>query len=473
VRVILIYPPYELEQRARHFPFGVAYVAAALRARGFAVRVVDMEGNDLTLAAAAHEIARAPADLVGLGGMVTRYRWVKLLVPLIRRAHPRAFILAGNSGAATVPHLYLQRAGVDACCLGEGEIPAVGLAEALAAGRDWRAVPGLAYLEDGAVKVSGPAPRVANLDELPWPAWDLFPTERYVTCPDHRRPGARHLDVVATRGCPYECTFCYRIYGRRVTRRSPAAVAEEIEAIVRRFRLDIFGFRDDLLMTNRAWLEELCHILISKRLRRPWSCLGRVDLVDRPLLALMRAAGCFWISYGVESGSPEILAEMKKGLDPAQAVSALRQTAAAGIHADASFMIGMPSESRATVAATVDLCRQADITATFNFVTPYPGSELYDWARGRGLLGDEDAYLARLGTATDFVVNLTSLRDEELIKLKGWAERKVLTSYLQRHPARGAFALARRTLENLGVAGAARRLKGTLRRAEKQRPPVT
>ncbi len=464
MRVLLIYPPYELEQRARHFPFGVAYVAAALRAAGYDVRVVDMEGDDLTLDGAARAIAAAPADLVGLGGMVTRYKWVKQLVPVIRQAHPRAFILAGNSGAATVPHLYLKNASVDACCLGEGELPAVALAAALEEGREWRpGINGLAYLDGDDVKITGPAPRVDNLDDLPWPAWDLFPTERYVTCADHRRPGARHFDVVATRGCPYDCAFCYRIYGRRVTRRSPAGVVAEAAEIKGRFRLDIFGFRDDLLMTKRAWLEELCRGMMAAGLKLPWSCLGRVDLVDSSLLALMKEAGCFWISYGVESGAPEVLAEMKKELEPAQAVHALRLTAAAGIHADASFMLGMPAETPATVAATVKLCRDADITATFNFVTPYPGSELYAWAQAKGLIGDEDAYVMRLGTATDLVVNLTAMPDEDLLRLKARAEREVLTAYLARHPVKGGVEVARRTLENLGVSGAARRLGRALK----------
>jgi len=458
MRVLLIYPPYELEQRARHFPLGLAYVAAALRSRGHDVRVVDMEGEGLTVEAARRRIAEAPAAFVGFGGMVTRYRLVKQLVPLVREAHPRVFILAGNSGAATVPHLYLRHAGVDACCLGEGEGPATALAAALDEGRDWHAVAGLAYLDGGDVRTTAPPPRLDNLDELPWPAWELFDLERYVTSPDHRRPGARHLDVVATRGCPYECTYCYRIYGRRVTRRSPMAVLAELHEIKGRFRLAATGFRDDLLMTKRAWLEELCRLIISSKLELAWSCLGRVDLVDSSLLALMKEAGCFWISYGVESGSRRILAEMKKALEPAQAAHALRLTAAAGIHADASFMLGMPSETAETVAETVRLCAEADVTATFNFVTPYPGSELYEWARGKGLIGDEEAYVSRLGTATDLVVNLTALADAELIRLKAKAERDVLTAYLKRHPVKGAVEVARRTMANLGVAGAARRL---------------
>ena len=417
----------------------------------------------MDLAAAARAIAAAPrAALVGLGGMITRYRIVRELVPLIRAAHPGAFLLAGNSGAATVPELYLRAAGVDACCLGEGEIPAAALARALEAGGEWREGPGLAWLEGDELQTSGPCPRVADLDTLPWPAWDLFPMERYIAGADHRRPGGRHLDLVASRGCPYQCTFCYRIYGSRVTRRSPAAVMAELEETRGRYRLDFVGFRDDLLMTQRAWFEELCTLLSEAKPALPWSCLGRVDLVDAELLGMMREAGCFWISYGVESGSPLILEEMKKRLAPEQAVEALRLTRRAGIHPDASFMLGMPSETPATVAATVALCRAADITATFNFVTPYPGSELYAWAKGRGLIGDEEAYVARLGTATDLVVNLSAMTDAQLVALKLKAERDIMISWLARHPLKGGVGAARRLVENMGLGGALRRLGRTV-----------
>jgi radical SAM superfamily enzyme YgiQ (UPF0313 family) len=462
VRVLLIYPPFELAQRTLYFPVGLAYVAAALRADGHAVRVVDMEGEGLTTAAAARRIAEAPADLVGFGGMITRYATVKELVPAVRAAHPGAFILAGNSGAATVPHLYLHAAGVDACCLGEGEPTATALARALDGGGDWRATPGLAFRDGDGVRISGPAPRLAELDALPRPAWELFPMERYVTSPDHRRPGARTLDCVASRGCPFECTFCYRIYGRRVTRRSPADVLAELVEIRDRFRLTFTGFRDDLLLTHRSWLEELCRLMLDARFRVPWSCLGRVDLVDAELLRLLREAGCVWISYGVESGAPAILGEMKKQLEPAQAAEALRLTTAAGIHADASFMLGMPGETPATAAATVRLCRDADVTATFNFVTPYPGSELYEGAKARGLIGDEEAYVSRLGTATDLVVNLTALPDDELRRLKRYAEREIFATYLRRRPLARGFAAARRVVADHGLGGALRRLVRTV-----------
>ncbi|MBD3278121.1 MAG: hypothetical protein GF388_07470, partial [Candidatus Aegiribacteria sp.] len=214
--ITLVYPNYGEGRRSKYFPFGLAYVAASLRRAGFKVTVVDMEGEDLSVGQALERIVESDPSIVGIGGMVTRYRIVRELGTRLRRELPHVFLISGNSGASTLPQLYLEKCGLDAVILGEGEMTAAELASAVLSGEEWRSVPGIAFMGGNGVEFSSPRKLIGDLDSLPHPAWDLFPVQNYVISMDHRQKTQPHMEVVASRGCPYSCVYCYHIYGRKV-----------------------------------------------------------------------------------------------------------------------------------------------------------------------------------------------------------------------------------------------------------------
>ncbi len=194
---------------------------------------------------------------------------------------------------------------------------------------------------------------------------------------DHRQKKVRHMEVLASRGCPFNCVYCYRIYGRHVRRRSPASIVAELKELVRRYQIEYTGFPDDLFTSDRNFVMETCRLIRSELPGLKWSCLGRVNTVDREMLLAMRDAGCDWISYGIESGCDRMLNEMKRGVTAQQCLDAIKLTESVGIHADGSFIIGMFGETRESVMDTVEFCRGADITAPMLFVTPYPGTAIF------------------------------------------------------------------------------------------------
>ncbi len=435
MNVTLVYPYFGTGHRSLYFPQGLAYVAAALQNAGHHVTVIDMEGDDLSVEGALDLIRESAPGMVGFGGMITRYKIVRELGRLLKAEMPRVFLMAGNSGATTIPGLYLQSAGMDGVVLGEGETTAVELAHALEAGADWRDVPGLAFSDSAGKTVFSPArPLLKNLDRLSWPARDLFPLEKYVTSRDHRGRHERHLEIVASRGCPHGCTYCYHIYGRTIRRRSPESIVTEAEHIVKKYGIEYTGFPDDLFTSDKGFVLETCRLLGERLPGIRWSCLGRASEVDREMLHAMRRAGCDWISYGIESGSPAMLSAMKRTVTPEQCLSAIRLTRAEGMQAEGSFMIGMFGETRETVAETVEFCRKADITAPMLFVTPYPGTPLFDLAESRGLIPDLEAYVLSLEAADKLLVNLTDMDDRELESLRKWAMGKAGRNYLLRKP---------------------------------------
>lgn len=464
MRISLVYPPYGSGRRARYFPFGLAYVASSLAAGGHEVSVVDMEGSDLSMDSAVAALAAGRPDMIGLGGMVTRFRFARELGRRLREALPDAFLVAGNSGATTLPEIYLRSCSLDAVVVGEGERTSLELADAIEAGAEWRGIPGVAFLSDaGNLAFSPPREPVEDLDLLPRPAWDLFPIESYIHSYDHRGRLTRHMEVVASRGCPFECVYCYRIYGRRVRRRSPESIVSEIEELEARYGIRYTGFPDDLFTSDRSFVLEVCRLIRDRLPGLKWSCLGRVNTVDAEMLSEMKRSGCYWISYGIESGSPAMLEAMNRKVTPAQCLEALKLTRRAGIHAEGSFMIGMYGETRETIEETVSFCAKADITAPMLFVTPYPGTRIFERARAEGRIPDLDAFLVGMNSAGSLLVNLTDMTDEELKARRKRAQARIGLNYLMHRPFTRIPALILKHLLLEGPAGLLRDLAAILK----------
>ncbi len=435
MRVTLVYPSYGIEHHSLYFPFGLAYVASSLLNAGHAVKVVDMEGDRLSVSETVRRTIDSSPEIVAFGGMVTRFRFVRELAGLIRSEMPDVFMIAGNSGVTTVPEIYLKSCGLDCVVLGEGEVTSAELVNALEEGREWKQVPGIAWLDDnGLLTKSSPREHIADLDSLPWPAWDLFPIENYVSSMDHRQKKVRHLETLASRGCPFNCVYCYRIYGRNVRRRSPESIVTELVELVKRYDIKYTGFPDDLFTSDKKFVMETCALMKKKLPGIGWSCLGRVNTVDREMLETMKDAGCDWISYGIESGSDRMLQKMKRGVTAQQCLDAIRLTEMVGIHAEGSFIIGMFDETRDSVKQTVEFCRKADITAPMLFVTPYPGTAIFNMALDKDLIEDVEEFLVKMNAADELLVNLTDFSDSELMELRDWAQGTIGRSYLFKKP---------------------------------------
>lgn len=434
MRATLVYPNYGEGRRSKYFPFGLAYVAAALEQADVEVTIVDMEGDNLSIDQTVSRVVESDPALVGFGGMVTRYRIVRELGTRLRPLLSNTLMVAGNSGATTLPELYLRRCLLDAVVMGEGELTSAGIASSIQRGEEWRDVPGLAFMDEGKLVFSASRPLMNDLDNLPYPRWDLFPVDQYIGSMDHRQKTEPHMEVVASRGCPYSCVYCYHIYGKRVRRRSPQSIVGEIEELVSRYGVEYTGFPDDLFTSDREFVLETCRLLRKRLPGMRWSCIGRVNLVDTEMLGEMREAGCDWISFGIESGSNEMLHRMKRNVTADDCLRGIRMTREAGIHAEGSFIIGMFGETEKTVKETIDFCRRADVTAPMLYVTPYPGTEIFRQAVELGLIPDIEAFLEKMNAADQLLVNLTDMPDKELRQLKEWAQGQIGRSYLLRKP---------------------------------------
>lgn len=251
-----------------------------------------------------------------------------------------------------------------------------------------KSIEGLAYRRDGQIVINPDRPFIANLDSLPIPRHELLPLNRY------KLPivGGRYTFVVTSRGCPANCAFCIKhvTYQNTYRWRSPGHIMQEVHKLAG-LGITNIHFEADLFTLNRDQVTGLCQaILDASPGGKPfirWTCNSRVDFVDQELLHLMGRAGCWMISWGIESGSPEILKRAHKGIDLERVADALRWSKAAGIRNWGYFILGLPGETEDTIAQTIAFSKKLPLDlALFHIAVPYPGTPFWFEAQQQGWL---------------------------------------------------------------------------------------
>ena len=236
-------------------------------------------------------------------------------------------------------------------------------------------IKGLVWRKNGEVTVNPPRPFIADLDDLPVPLYHLLPLQKYLI-PLIKGP---YCFIVTSRGCPAGCTFCIKhvTYGPTMRLRSPARLLEEMQV------LDGLGVRHihmyaDLFTVNRQQVVDLCQGIIDSGLKITFTCNSRVDFIDREMLQLMAKAGCYYIAWGLESGSREILSHARKGVDPGRAARSLAWAREAGIRNWGYFIIGLPGETEDTIRETIAFSKSLPLDiALFHIAAPYPGTPFF------------------------------------------------------------------------------------------------
>jgi radical SAM superfamily enzyme YgiQ (UPF0313 family) len=236
-------------------------------------------------------------------------------------------------------------------------------------------IKGLVWRRGEEIVVNATRPFMANLDSLPIPRHDLLPLQNY-RMPLMKGP---FTFIVTSRGCPAGCTYCIKHvnYQFGVRLRSPALIMDELWEL-KRLGISNIHMYADLFTVNRDQVVDLCRRIIDSGIDIHWTCNSRVDYVDEEMLGLMGKAGCWYISWGIESGNEQILKHARKGADPAKAERALRWSKKAGIHNWGYFIVGLPGETEATIRQTIDFAKGLPLDiALFHVAAPYPGTPFF------------------------------------------------------------------------------------------------
>ncbi len=380
--------------------FALVCLGAVAQARNWTVALFDASAESRTIDETAADVLAFQPDILGLTATTAGVTAAAALAARIKQARPDTLTVLGGCHASSLPEETLRQfPHFDLLAVGEGEATLTEILDAVQGGQRRPAgISGTAWREGDAIRVGPPRPVIQNLDELPLPAWSLLRG-----FPGAFRPSPARIkrwpcaSVVLTRGCPNQCAFCDRsVFGHRCRGYSPARAVEMVKDLRQHYGVRELLIEDDTFVIVPARVTEFCERLIADRIDITWSCLGRADRVNPEVLRLMRRAGCWHISFGIESGDPAILKAMRKNLDLAEIRQAIQWSRQAGLRTKGFFIVGFPGDSESSFRATRSFARSLDLDdISVMQLTPFPGSELYEQARA---LGTFDADWTRMNT---------------------------------------------------------------------------
>ena len=370
---------------------GLLYVAAALEREGHAVSIYDTQIDPRSLDQA---LSETRPDVAGITCVSALLPSALAAARLVKTHSPAIRVVVGGVHPSIRPDDLLESPDVDVAVRGEGVWTMVELVRAFAAGGPIRGIRGLVFKDGGGTVRTADRPPERDVDALPFPARHLVDTRRYRMSPDFsmRRP----FDIVFTSfGCPYRCIFCasQSVLGGLFRPRSVLSVMEEIDGIVERVPIRSLLVGDDNFGVRRERALEFCERYSAKGYHRriPWQVSIRVDCVDPEMLKAMRRAGCFIVSFGIESGVPRLLEKLRKGITPEQSEAAVRWAKEAGLRTRGTFILGIPTETREESLETIRFSRRLPLDQVrFALATPFPGTELWEIARAEGAPPIED-----------------------------------------------------------------------------------
>lgn len=422
-----------------HPPIYLAYAAAALEKAGFEVRLEDAIAEGRTHQQFLQDIREFNPALIIMETSTASIMNDSKLAEKIKEERDTPLVFTG-SHASAMPERTLKESRADIVCIGEYDQTLPELARAIQDRKPLNGIKGTAFKDGSKIVVNEKRPLIQDLDSLPLPLRDQLPTNAYsdtlLTTP--------FTFIVTARGCPYQCIYCNwpsTMFGRRIRKRDPKKVVDEVEHCIKRYKLKSFKFFDDTFTCDKRHVKAVCDELIKRGIKTPWICNARVDTLDEETMRLMRKSGCYLFKIGVESGNQEILDWTKKGTNLEQVRSFFKLMKKTRIQSFASFMIGYPQETKETIKQTFQLAKeiQPDM-CQFVILQPLPGTELWDWMQERGMIPkklDWSSYMTGEGYV-DLVFKHPRFSQDELHKIcsKLWSGYYMRPKYILKRLAK-------------------------------------
>lgn len=401
MRTVLINPPMNFDValgRARSIkdytvmiPHGLASIASFLRSHHIDVMIIDAYSHNLSIDQIVESALKYNPAVVGISSVTTVMPIANEIARRIKARNRSITTVAGGPHPTILPDETLSNIDIDFVVRGEGEITMLELLNKIEE-RDFSSVKGISYRDNGKVAHNPDREYIRNLDDLPMPAYDLLPMQLY-GAPPQWSLAAPSYQLVASRGCPYSCGFCFVGMGKQIRYKSASNACDEIDHLIKKYNCKQIVFVDSTFPFNRKHAEQICGEIINRGLNKKivWFTSTRVDIVDQDMLNLMHEAGCRLITYGVESGSQQILDFMNKGITPKQIAMAVKMAHKAKIDITASYILGLPGETRKTITDTIKFAKRLNtLYAQFNIIVPYPGTKVFDYAVENNMLRNRD-----------------------------------------------------------------------------------
>ena len=379
MKITLIYPGELSLSSALYPPLGLSYIASYVEQAGFKVKIIDtifQKIEDIEIDGDKNIYGIYTATPIHFKGIE--------LAKKIKKMDKNAVVVFGGPHPTILPEETIK-AGADIVVIGEGEEAFLSIVRAINTNKKLDDISGIVFRKYGKIIKTPPKHFIENLDKLPFPDQSKFPIEKYF-----KLKGFREISMITSRGCPMNCIFCQptlrKLFGNTVRYRSPKNIVDEIEYLVKNFKPDMIVFSDDTFCSKEQNIIEVCNLIIKRKIDVLWRCQTRVGL-KKETLRLMKKAGCFLLALGVESGSQKILNNIRKGITPNQIIETFILCKKVGILTHAYFMVGNIGETFETIDDSKKLMSKIKpFNISVAIVTPYPGTDLYEFALKNNLL---------------------------------------------------------------------------------------
>ena len=381
MRILLINPFYPISETPSP-PLGLAYLGAALEQAGARVKILDYVVSPYTRSGLSSMVKRFKPHIAGATAVTMTFDHASRILKDLKAIDPAILtVMGGPHVTFRAPETLEEFPELDVVVRGEGEHTFVELMNTVKSAQSLNRVNGICFRRDSEIMTTPKRKFIAHLDDLPLPARHLLPLGRYRTL-------GLPMTLTTSRGCPFQCIFCVgrKMGGAKVRYHSADRVADELAYLAKR-QFDRINIADDLFTANPDHCLAVCEAIRRQNLRINWTAFARVDTVSERLLSKMKAAGCTAVSFGMESANPAILKRIKKGINLEQIRLAVRMCRRVGIRPSASFILGLPGETRDTIQETVasywmaqrikaPALQQEGLAYGFHILAPFPGTEV-------------------------------------------------------------------------------------------------
>jgi radical SAM superfamily enzyme YgiQ (UPF0313 family) len=414
-------------------PLGVCYVAGAIREAGHHVEIIDAIAQNVTATSFEEFLKNENFDFIGLSGTTSAFEDIIETSKIIKKIHPKTPVAIGGAHVVSMTrinqekHLFSPHGTIDYAIDGEGEITIVELLKSIERQKsgekvDFSKINGMVFKENGEIIKNLPREVISDLDTIPFPALDLLKKGEYRRSPSSYKKQPDY-PIMTSRGCPYNCVFCSKIFGRKVRWRSIDNVVKELKHLKNIGAKEI-RFWDETFTVDKDYVINLCKKMIDEKFDLPWTCYGHVNTINEEILYWMKKAGCWEIDFGIESGNDRVLKEISKGFTTEQALRDIKLVRKMGIEARTFFMLNLPGDNKESVMDTINFALKAKPDyATFYITQVYPGTRLFDLVCSRDNL-DPIEVINKMIKEKVVYYELPDLSFDELVELTKLAHRK-------------------------------------------------
>ena len=435
---MFVYNPDDRESRYNPVvQLGMPYIAAYLKQEGFDVTGLNLNDEPgLIRDVIQNYLAENKYDMIFTGGTSLFYHNCKDLIKYLRE-FSEAKIVVGGGLVSAKPEMMIKMLKPDFIIRYEGEITAAELVKAIRDNKPLSEIDGICYTtRDGWIVTTSPRKLIQDLDSLPYPDFDAFDFSKqieqfkpaYIAYDHTDKP--RPYSIIASRGCPWQCSFCFHTIGKGYRQRSVDNIMGEIQYAIDKYKANVIFFNDELFSYDKPRTLEICRRIKEIKARTPWEITvmanNRVDKIDDEILdAVCNDMGCNIVGFGLESYSNTVLKSMRKHITAEQIQKAISGVSDRGCVVQGSFIFGDPAETLATAQETLDYyTNNQDViknAAKLDFIMAFPGAPVWEDAVARGIIKDEADFIENKAAQTYNRItplNLTHLSDNDFEILK-------------------------------------------------------